>query len=194
MDNKTEAKMETKKFILSLFMIFVIGAMNSYTYFLRGEVFASMHTGNIIKACFDIAAGKFATLYRYFIPIIAFIAGIITHQLVKKAKRGTLICTLIIPVCYISGVLIPFGALDFLAITVLSFGVGVQLQIVRRVNGVDLATTMCTGNIRSMSEKIAKLIETKDKSLLLGIITYLSLVIVFATGVLVSALLINNLA
>ena len=129
-----EAKMEKKKFVLSLFMIFVIGAMNSYTYFLRGEVFASMHTGNIIKACFDIAVGKYATLYRYFIPIIAFWAGIISHYFISKAKRGTLICWILIPISYIAGVLIPFGSLDFLAITILAYGVGIQLQIIRRVN------------------------------------------------------------
>ena len=185
-----EVKMEKKKFILSLFMIFVIGAMNSYTYFLRGEVFASMHTGNIIKACFDIASGKYATLYRYFVPIVTFWAGIISYYFISKAKGGALICWLLIPISYIIGVIIPFGALDFVAIAILAYGVGIQLQIVRRVNGVDLATTMCTGNMRSMCEKIAKLIETKDKSHLLGIITYLSLVITFALGVTLSAILI----
>lgn len=187
-----EVKMEKKKFALSLFMIFVIGIMNSYTYFLRGEVFASMHTGNIIKACFDIAAGKYATLYRYFIPIMAFWAGIISHYFISKSKRGTIITWILIPVSYIAGVLIPFGSLDFVAIALLSYGVGIQLQIIRRVNGVDLATTMCTGNMRSMCERIAKLIETKDKSHLLGIITYLSVVISFALGVTLSAILILN--
>jgi len=182
--------MEKKKFVLSLLMIFVIGAMNSYTYFLRGEVFASMHTGNIIKACFDIAAGKFATLYKYFIPIAAFCIGIISHHFIIKARHGSVIISVVIYSCYVAGVLIPFGTLDFLAITVLAYGVGMQLQLVRRVNGVDLATTMCTGNMRSMCERIAKLIETKDRSHLIGIITYLSLILVFAIGVLVSAIII----
>ena len=182
--------MEKKKFALSLFMIFVIGAMNSYTFFLRGEVFASMHTGNIIKACFDIAAGKFATLYRYLIPILGFLSGIISHHFIIKAKRGALFCSLIIGACYLGGVLIPIGALNFLSVTLLSFGVGVQLQLIRRVNGVDLATTMCTGNMRSMSERLAKFIETKDKSLLLGIFTYLAIVFTFAVGVALSALII----
>ncbi len=182
--------MEKKKFILSLFMIFVIGAMNSYTYFLRGEVFASMHTGNIIKACFDMAAGKFSTLYKYLIPIIGFTSGIISHYFITKAKRTTLICSLIIGACYVGGVLIPYGILDFLAITVLSFGVGVQLQLVRRVNGVDLATTMCTGNMRSMCERFAKFIDTKDRTLLVGIFTYLAIIATFAVGVTASALII----
>jgi uncharacterized membrane protein YoaK (UPF0700 family) len=46
--------------------------------------------------------------------------------------------------------------------------------------------------MRSMCEKIAKLIETKDKSYLLGIITYVSVVISFALGVTLSAILILN--
>ena len=70
---------------------------------------------------------------------------------------------------------------------------GIQLQLVRRVNGVDLATTMCTGNMRSMCERVAKLIETKDRSHLLAILTYLAMIVSFAIGVLVSAVLILNL-
>ena len=185
--------MEKKRFALSLLMIFIIGAMNSYTYFLRGEVFASMHTGNIIKACFDMAAGKFATLYKYIIPIAAFCIGIISHHFIIRSKRGALASTIIIYSCYVAGVLIPFGALDFLSITVLAYGVGMQLQLVRRVNGVDLATTMCTGNMRSMCERVARLIETKDRSHLLAILTYLAMIVSFAIGVLVSAVLILNL-
>ena len=184
--------MEKKKFTLSLVLIFIIGAMNSYTYFLRGEVFASMHTGNIIKACFDMASGKFSTLYKYFIPIIAFCAGIISHHFIIKSKHGVLISSLVIYSCYAAGVLIPYGALNFLSIAILSYGVGIQLQLVRRVNGVDLATTMCTGNMRSMCERIARLMETKDRSHLLGILTYLAIITVFAIGVLVSAVLILN--
>ena len=185
--------MEKRKFTISLFMIFLIGGMNSYTYFLRGEVFASMHTGNIIKACFDMASGDFANLYNYFIPIIAFALGILSHYFIIKAKRGVLICSFIIGASYIGGMLIPFGTLDFIAIAILAFGVGIQLQLIRRVNGVDLATTMCTGNMRSMIERLAKYIDTRDKSLLIGIFTYLTLILVFAVGVTIGAVIIFSL-
>jgi len=185
--------MEKKKFTVSLFMIFLIGAMNSYTYFLRGEVFASMHTGNIIKACFDMAKGEFALLYKYAIPIVAFITGIMSHYFIIKAQKGTLFCSLLICASYIGGIFIPRGALDFLAVALLSFGVGIQLQLIRRVNGVDLATTMCTGNMRSMTERLAKYIDTRDKALLIGIFTYLSLILVFAIGVVLGAVIIFSL-
>ncbi len=193
MDNTVKFKFETKKFILSVFMVFVIGAMNSYTYFLRGETFASIHTGNIMKACFDIAEGKTRGLYRYFVPIAFFIGGIITHQLLKDRKKGMVICSIIVPVCYISGVLVPFGFYDFLGNACLAFGVGIQLQSLNKVNGVDITTTMCTGNIRSMTVKTVQFIKTRDKSNLIGILTYASLVIAFTVGVLLSALIIKSI-
>ena len=192
MDNSIKRKIETKKFILSVFMVFVIGAMNSYTYFLRGETFASIHTGNIMKACFDIAEGKTDGLYRYFVPIAFFIGGIITHQLLKDRRRGMIVCSVIVPFCYALGLAVPFGTHDFLCNAFLAFGVGIQLQSLNKVNGVDITTTMCTGNIRSMTVKIVQLIKTKDRCHLLGIITYASLVIAFTLGVLICALIIKS--
>lgn len=193
MDNNGTAKFETKKFILCIFMVFVIGAMNSYTFFLRGETFASIHTGNIMKACFDIAEGKTDGLYKYFVPIAFFIGGIITHQLLKDRKKGMIVCSVIVPLCYITGVLIPFGFYDFLGNAFLAFGVGIQLQSLNKVNGVDITTTMCTGNIRSMTVKTVQYIKTKSRSDLMGILTYASLVAAFTSGVLASALIIKSI-
>lgn len=182
--------MEKRKYTVSLLLMLLIGAMNSYTYFMRGEVFASMHTGNLIKACFAMANGEFSSLYKYFIPIGAFMLGIITHYFVIPAKKGTLICSLLITASYIGGVLIPFGALDFISITVLAYGVGIQLQLIRKVNGVDVATTMCTGNMRSMTDLIAKLIKTRDRSYILGIVTYITMIAMFLIGVTVGAIIV----
>lgn len=182
--------MEKKKYIISLLMILLIGGMNSYTYFMRGEVFASMHTGNMIKACFAVANREFSTLYTFIVPIIAFMLGIMTRYFLLSAKHDTLICSVLICLSYIGGVLIPIGSLNFLAVTVLAYGVGIQLQLIRKLNGVDVATTMCTGNLRSMTEMLAKLIKTKDRSYLLGILTYLSLITAFLIGVLGGALII----
>ena len=185
--------MEKRKFAVALFMIAIIGAMNSYTFLLRGEVFASMQTGNIIKACIDIARGELTGLHIHFIPIIAFIIGILSHYFAMKTRFGSAICFTLIGIAYVGGFVIPFGALDCVAVSLLSFGVGIQLQLIRRVNGVDLATTMCTGNIRSFVEKLVKYIDTKDRSLRLGIVTYLSMVISFITGVMVTAIAIIQL-
>ena len=185
--------MEKKKFSLSLVMIFVVGMMNSYTYLMRDGTFASMHTGNLIKACFDIAEGKFNALHTFLVPILAFMLGIVTQYFLINVKRGTLYCALLICVSYVSALFIPMGVLNFLSVAILSYGIGIQLQMVRKVNGVDLATTMCTGNIRSMTERIAKLIKTKDKALILGIITYFSIIVSFVIGVTVGAVIVNTI-
>jgi uncharacterized membrane protein YoaK (UPF0700 family) len=96
-------------------------------------------------------------------------------------------------VSYISGFLIPIGRLDCVAVSVLAFGVGIQIQLTRRVNGVEILTTMCTGSLRSLFERLAKYTETRDKSLLIGIYTYLFHILAFIVGVTVSALIIVNL-
>jgi uncharacterized membrane protein YoaK (UPF0700 family) len=111
----------------------------------------------------------------------------------RDYKYGKIICWSLLAVSYIAGLFIPYGRLDFIAVAVLSLGVGIQIQSIRKVNGVDVATTMCTGSIRSMTEKIIKYIKTKDKSLLLGIMTYFCIVIAFTSGVIISALIIKAL-
>ena len=185
--------MEKRKFSLALFMVFVIGMMNSYTYILRDATFASMQTGNIIKACVAIAEGNFFALHLYLLPVFFFVLGIIIYTAVSDLKYGKLVCWILIAASYTSGLFIPYGRLDFIAVAVLSLGVGIQIQAIRKVNGVDVATTMCTGSIRSMTEKIIKYIKTKDRSLFLGIITYFCIVIAFTLGVIISALIIKSL-
>ena len=185
--------MEKRKFSLAILMVFIIGMMNSYTYILREATFASMQTGNIIKACIDVADGNFFALHLYLLPVFFFVVGIIIHASMSEYKYGKIICWSLLAVSYIAGLFIPYGRLDFIAVAVLSLGVGIQIQSIRKVNGVDVATTMCTGSIRSMTEKIVKYIKTKDKSLFLGIITYFSIVIAFTLGVIISALIIKAL-
>ena len=185
--------MEKRKFSIAILMVFIIGMMNSYTYILREATFASMQTGNIIKACIAVADGNFFALHLYLLPVFFFVIGIIIHASISDYKYGRCICWALIAISYTAGLFVPYGRLDFIAVAVLSLGVGIQIQAIRKVNGVDVATTMCTGSIRSMTEKIVKYIKTKDKSLFLGIITYFSIVIAFTLGVIISALIIKAL-
>ena len=185
--------MEKRKFSLAIFMVFIIGMMNAYTYILRDATFASMQTGNIIKACIAVSEGNFFDLHLYLLPVFFFVLGIIIHASISDYKYGKIICWSLLTASYIAGLFIPYGRLDFIAVAVLSLGVGIQIQSIRKVNGVDVATTMCTGSIRSMTEKIVKYIKTKDRSLFLGIVTYFCIVVTFTSGVIISAFIIKAL-
>ncbi len=183
--------MEKKKYSFSLILIFIVGALDAYCYMLHDGMFASMQTGNMIKVAIKIANSDYTNIGSYFLTMLTFALGIVASYFIVKAKRGELISVLIALGCYLVGILIPLGNLNFLANAIMAFGVGAQLQAIREINGFAVATTMCTGNLRSMSECIGKLISTKDRKYALGILIYATLIITFTIGVLVGALIIN---
>lgn len=182
--------MEKKKYSLSLLLIFIVGALDAYCYLLHDGMFASMQTGNMIKVAIKLAQRDFSNIGSYFLTMATFTVGIIVAHFIEKAKRGDIILICSAIACYLVGIVIPLGELNFLANAIMAFGVGFQLQAIRQLNGFPVATTMCTGNLRSMSECICNLISTKDKKYVLGIITYLSLIVTFTIGVFVGGIII----
>ena len=60
------------------------GFLDAYTYQLHGHVFANAQTGNLVLLGIQMANGHFLTALYYLIPIIAFIAGILLTELIKR--------------------------------------------------------------------------------------------------------------
>ena len=183
--------MEKKKYFYSAILIFIVGALDAYCYMLHDGMFASMQTGNMIKVAIKLAHGDLSNIWSYLLTMLTFAIGIIVAYFIVRKKRGDVISVLVALACYLIGILIPLGPLNFLANAIMAFGVGAQLQAIREINGFAVATTMCTGNLRSMSECIGKLITTKDKKYGLGIFIYASLILIFTLGVLIGALIIK---
>lgn len=183
--------MEKRKYFISLILIFIVGALDAYCYLLHNGMFASMQTGNMIKVAIKLANGDFQGLGSYFLTMIFFAVGIVVAFLIiAKLKHSEGISIAIALACYIIGILIPLGTLNSLANLIMAFGVGVQLQAIRSIWGFPVATTMCTGNLRSMSECVGKLIVERDKKCWIGIFVYSTLIVTFCVGVFVGALVI----
>lgn len=183
--------MEKKKYFYSLILIFLVGALDAYCYMLHDGMFASMQTGNMIKVAIKLAHGDLSNIWSYLLTMLTFAIGIIVAYFIVRKKRGDVISVLVALGCYLIGILIPLGKLNFLANAIMAFGVGAQLQAIREIDGFAVATTMCTGNLRSMSECIGKLVTTKDKKFAHGIFIYGTLIISFIIGVFLGALLIK---
>ncbi|MBQ8739201.1 MAG: DUF1275 domain-containing protein [Clostridia bacterium] len=184
--------MEKKKYFLSLFLMLTVGALDAYCYMLHGGMFASMQTGNLIKIAIKLATGDYSGLYAYFLTIISFTLGILVAFFVMaKVKKGSHILIGSAYALYIIGILIPLGNLNFLANLIMAFGVGLQLQAIRSINGFAVATTMCTGNLRSMTECIGNLIVKKDKHQALGVLIYSTMIIAFTLGVFLGGVIIR---
>lgn len=182
--------MEKKKYFFSLGLIFIVGALDAYCFKLHDGMFASMQTGNIIKVAIKIADGEYSGIGNYFLTMLAFALGIVVAYFISKIKHQEIICIGTALALYIAGVLLTNVSIT-LANPIMAFGVGLQLQSIREINGFPVATTMCTGNLRSLCECVGRLCTTKDKKYGLGILIYSTLIVSFALGVLVGALIIN---
>ena len=66
-----------------------------------------------------------------------------------------------------------------------------QVEAFRKVNGTALATTMCTGNLRTATEQIFKLVVEKDKSKMRVSAQAYGVVIFFIIGASMGGILTN---
>ena len=153
-------------------------------------MFAAMQTGNMIQIAIKLARCEFGEIYKYVLSIFAFVLGIVAAHFLTKIKRYEIVSIAISVVCYIGGLLIPLGSLNSLSNLIIAFGVAIQLQVIRSINGFAIATTMCTGNLKGFSECLGQFITTKDKRHLMGMLIYSTLIISFMLGVFVVALII----
>jgi uncharacterized membrane protein YoaK (UPF0700 family) len=74
-------------FFLGILLAIVGGFLDAYSYVLRGEVFANAQTGNIVLLGLSIAEGNIRKALYYLIPILAFVLGVITAEIVKKKYK-----------------------------------------------------------------------------------------------------------
>lgn len=185
--------MEKKKYFFALILIFIVGGLDAYCYLLHDGMFAAMQTGNMIQIAIKLSRGDFGGIGKHFITIFAFVFGILAQFFIsKKVKKHEVVSIITAFVCYCAGLLIPLGELNFLSNLIIAFGVGVQLQVIKSINGFGVATTMCTGNLRSFSECLCGLMSTKDKKYALGMLIYSTLIISFMIGVFAVGLIIRS--
>ena len=82
---------------------------------------------------------------------------------------------------------IPSGKGNTIVNVMVSFVCSLQVESFRVINGNTVATTMCTGNLRSGTELLFLGIEKKDKKIALRSLTYYGINLFFALGAIVGA-------
>lgn len=144
------------------------GFLDAYTYICRGGVFANAQTGNIVLFSIHLTQMEWARAAASAIPVIAFAVGIIVTETVRRRQKlvgflhwrqGMLILEILILAV---AVFIPEGPLDPLVNVMISFICSLQVHSFRRVHGHGIASTMCTGNLRSGTEALYHYMETRD--------------------------------
>lgn len=175
-------------FRIGAVLALVGGFLDAYTYLSRGQVFANAQTGNIVLMGTHLAEGDWHKAFVYFIPIFAFVIGVLIDENIKKHLDGKLslhwrqIVLLIEMVVLIFVFLLPLGTGDMVANALVSFICSLQAQSFRKVHGLPYATTMCTGNLRSGTNHLANFLHTKDKLSLSKCVKYYGVIVFFILG------------
>lgn len=162
------------------------GFLDAYTYLCRGKVFANAQTGNMVMLGISCMESDIKNAVRYLIPILSFAVGVLITEIIRSRNNNNIhwrqiILALEIILIILVGFL-PVGRFDYLANIIISLVCSLQVQTFRKFHGNVYATTMCTGNLRSGTEKLVLFIKSKDKNHLKISLQYYLIIMIFCIG------------
>lgn len=189
MNKKTENLWQTSEHHLLAWVLAIVGGyLDAYSFLCRGGVFANAQTGNLVLLSVSLIDKDWRMVLNYLLPIFAFVAGILICELIKLKKYELthfhwrqFIILIELTVIIFAGFL-PLGKWDSLVNLMISFVCALQVEAFRKVKGNAFASTMCTGNLRSGTEKLFKSIHTKDKKLMNDSVEYYIVILFFIGG------------
>lgn len=177
----------SESFTLGVLLAISGGFWDTYTYILRGQVFANAETGNIVLLGINIAQGDFKNALNYLVPILAFACGVFIIGLIRRRFRDisafhwrNIIISLEILIIFFVG-FIPQSLNHFVNVLV-SFVCAMQVATFKKVWDCPCATTMCTGNLRSCTENLFQYLNTKKKDFMRKSLVYFGVIMFFIAG------------
>ncbi|MGI6068803.1 MAG: YoaK family protein [Blautia sp.] len=181
---------------LAVFLTLAGGFQDAYSYNVRDHVFANAQTGNIVLLGQNLAQGQFTQAVRYLLPLAAFIAGVYISEWIqhffKENKRlhwRQVVLLIEILLLLAAGALPRTASLNIAANVMLSFACAMQVDSFRKFKGLPSATTMCIGNMRSATEALSKYHITRDGAFKKKAVHYYLIILIFAVGAAVGAVL-----
>ena len=172
---------------VGIFLALSGGFMDAYSYINRGKVFANAETGNIILMALKVCEGKFFEAVNYLIPIISFAVGVAICEIIKYRKER-------INMIHWRQILVLFEIFAFIAVgflpqemnrvanSIISMISGIQFATFPKIRGTAMATTMCTGNLKTGTQNMYRGIKTGDRSAIEKGLYYYVCILVFIAG------------
>lgn len=185
---KKASRQMSETYIIGIFLAVAGGFLDAYTYLVRGHVFANAQTGNIVLLGIAFANGEIDKAIYYIFPILAFAIGVLFCEIIRHILKFNklihwrqLIVLFEIIILAITA-FVPQGSLDIVVNTLVSFVCALQVESFRIISGNTVATTMCTGNLRSGTELLFSAILLKDKRMLKRSVQYYGIIFFFIIG------------
>ena len=172
---------------VGIFLALSGGFMDAYSYINRGKVFANAETGNIILMALKVCEGKFFEAVNYLIPILSFAVGVGICEMIKYRKEK-------INMIHWRQIIVLFEIFAFIAVgfmpqemnrvanAIISMISGIQFATFPKIRGTAMATTMCTGNLKTGTQNLYRGIKTGDRSSIEKGLYYYVCISVFIAG------------
>lgn len=163
------------------------GFQDAYTYNCRDQVFANAQTGNIVLFAQNLALGNWSMVFRYLVPVLAFVGGVLAAELLKRMFKENeklhwrqVVLFFEIIILFLAGFMPESGNLP--ATVLISFSCAMQVESFRKLKGSPYATTMCIGNLRAGTEQLSHYIHTGEPSAKRKCLHYYLVIFTFAVG------------
>lgn len=186
--NNKMQKVFSKSLIAGLLLALAGGSIDAYTYICREGVFASMQTGNLLKLGIGILNGELNIWYIYIIPVIFFSIGVVGSEIIinfskdKKLTYWKYGCVGAEILVFIAVAFIPGGKFNVVVNSAIALVCAMQYNCFKKLDSLPIATTMCTGNLRSLFENVSKFFITKKGVHAKNAIKYTLLILFFVIG------------
>ena len=164
------------------------GFLDAYTYFTRGGVFSNAQTGNLVLLAIRLAEGDLSALPHYLPPILAFALGVVAAELVRDRFRAShalhwrQAVVALEALILLATAFLPQDRWDAAVNAAVSFVCAMQVEAFRKIRGNALATTMCTGNLRSGTELLYHGLRDRDPAALRRSLQYYGIILCFLAG------------
>lgn len=172
---------------------FLGGIMDGYSYAVRGGVFATGQTGNLVLVGYGFLNGNPLRSLKALVPIISFWFGIfgaqhLLHKMEQSGKwkgqdhwKSTVLMVEAVLLLVVGA--IPASVLDLIPNTLISFMAAMQFCCFRQFgDNAAYASVFCTGNMRSCAEMYYQGLVLKNSVALRKAYQYSGIILCFFAG------------
>lgn len=172
---------------LLFIMTSVGGFCASYSYLVRGGVFAFAQTGNIIYSGHVMASGHFLGVLTFLFPILSYMLGLFLSQQLRDRQSD--LVTFEKSILLFQSLLMTLSALmpdSFaaarLVLCLLGLSSGLQMQTFHRVAGHEYTSIMVMGNMKRTVEAFSTYLKDHERGSLKKALLYIFINGVFCMG------------
>lgn len=172
---------------VSIMLSFIGGFLELYSYLLKGEVFATAITGNIVLMAYHINNGNLKSVPKYILPIIFFALGVLASEILRKYLKPKEFIhwrVYVILLELIVIIIIPLFKINVGAVSLISFVSALQIQSFKKIKDYTYMSTMNTGNFKNFIDNLFNKNYIKAK-------IYMYVILSFIVGIIIADIFIK---